>query len=195
MQLQPWLRCATLWTSGIAAWLLLPVQAVPTLAQDVITVTVYYVLESDACRPNGYSSRPAQIKGRVCEPLNYDPDVVNWKGNRGVPRQSFVVQPGEFQEFQLQDPLRGLIHRYTNSFAALSEADHRAGVFVFDFGNSVEAAVSLTRARTNQETLWERPLDGDRHWIVHQEAHWLHWFNQITWKLTMDDQTWSFGMR
>ena len=97
--------------------------------------------------------------------------------------------------FRLENPLRAIIHQYTNSFSGLDDADHRAGVFVFDFGDSLEAPVSLMRSRSGQETPWSGSLKGERRWIVHQEAHWLHWFNQIIWTLELDGRIWSFEMR
>ena len=180
--LRPW---------SIAPWLLLMVPAAPTSAQSEINVTVYYVSENEACRPHGYLDS-APNDGRVCEPLDYEPDVVRWKENRGITRQSFIFGASGPEALRLQDSLRRIIHQYTSSFDKLSKADHRSSVFVFDFGSPVVARVSLTRRIANQEMRWERSLDRHRRWIVHHEARWLHPFNQTTWKLEVDGKTWSF---
>ena len=180
--------------SGIGTWLFLLLQAAPTAAQGDISVTVYYVPENDACRPDGYSTSAIDT-ARMCEPIDYDPVVVRWERDRGVPRQSFSLRRDVREAVELDEPLRGIIHQYTNTYGRLREADHRAAVFVFDFRNAMVAPVSLTRGRPNAETRWNGSLDKHRRWIVHHEAHWLHWFNQITWTLEVDGRSWSFGMR
>ena len=166
----------------------------PLLAQDDVTVTVYYVPERDACRPNGYSHSSASSRD-VCDTLSYEPDVHNWERNRGVPRQSFSLAPEGLSAFSLKGSLREIIHQYTNSFDRLDEAVHRAAVFVFDFGDSLETSVSLMRRHSSRETPFSASLNGERRWIVHQEAHWLHWFNQITWTLEVDGRSWSFEIQ
>ena len=166
----------------------------PLAAQDDITVTVYYVPERDACRPTGYAHSNTSDRD-ACDTLSYEPDVHNWERNQSVPRQSFSLRPEGLSAFTLEEALRGMIHQYTNSFTRLDEDNHRAGVFVFDFGDSLEASVSLTRRHSSRETLFSSSLNGERRWIVHQEAHWLHWFNQITWTLEVDGRAWSFEIK
>ncbi len=194
MGVRRWRYCRAVLARVLVAWLLLLIPAAPTSAQGNISVTVYHVPESEACRPAGYrDSLPTE--GRVCQELDYRDDVEEgWRANPGVPRQPFTLQPGGCNALRLQTPLRGLIHQYTTSFKNLSEADHRASVFVFDFGGPMQGQVSLTRIRPSQELRWEGLLEGEQYWIVHHEAHWLHWFNKITWTLRLNTQTWSFRM-
>ena len=194
MRSRRWRYCRSLWELIVASCLLLVAHAAPGSAQDDITVTVYYVPANDACRPDGYR-RAVPSDGAACETLRYDPDVIQWDKNRGVPRQSFSLNPDVREQLRLEDPLRGIINRYTNSVARLGDADHRAVVFLFDFGDPMVAEVSLTRTRTTQDTLWKGSLDGEQRWIVHQEVHWLHWFNQILWTLEVDGRMWSFDVQ
>ena len=182
------------WGIGAASVLLLMGVARPLLAQNEVTVTVYYVRETDACRPNGYSHSNATDRD-ACETLSYESDVRNWERNRGVPRQSFSLRAKDLSAFSLEKPLREIVHQYTNSFDKLEVTDHRAGVFVFDFGDSLEASVSLMRRRLDQETTSNGSLNGERRWIFHQEAHWLHWFNEITWTLKVNGRAWSFEIK
>jgi hypothetical protein len=194
MRLRRWRNQGSLWASSAATALFLLLQAAPTAAQSDISVTVYYVPERDACRPDGYSAS-ATDAGRVCERIDYDPVVTEWEEDRRVPRQSFSLGERAREAVELAEPLRGIVHQYTNAHRRLPEADHRAAVFVFDFGSAVIAPVSLTRGRPNAQARWDDSLDKHRRWIVHHEAHWLHWFNQITWTLEVDGRSWSFSMR
>ena len=161
------------------------------LAQTEIRMSVYYVPQLEACRPDGYGP-PNTNSTRRCEIVTYDVDVTRWRDDPRVPRQVFVLG-ADSSDLTLNDELRQMVNSYVQSHGQLGKDDQRAAVFVFDFGSPRSVSVRLTRTRPNK--VWTGDLETEQRWIVHLEARWLHPINEIRWTLGVRDESRSFTMK
>ena len=163
-------------------------------AQSKVQVSVYYVPENIACRPDGYGSS-SESQSRSCEKLQYETDVLEWERSTGVPRQSFSLLTGSIRSLTLTKQLNGILNSYSETIPSTDPAQRRAAVFVFDFGDFLTTSASLTRLDPKKR--WGADLRMEQRWIVHQAAQFLHPFNSIIWKLEVggESMTWSFAGR
>lgn len=170
--------------------------------QHLVEVSVYWVKETIACAPNGYSSS-YQVDGesKTCAPLNIEqlPEFGETVASKVPPKSIPLGYIGELvddyrKKCTLKEPCKDPNDRYALVL-----------VFKFHFENPQGTIVSLERRIPDSLLAYftddkkqgkyyvEHKLDEGGHWINHQRADLFLPGYKVQWILTAGNYSWTLG--
>lgn len=164
------------------------------LPDAVLVVTMLYVPETEACRPDGYQSY-SSTRPSNCIKLSIE-DINNWIED-GRQKIEFGIPPSEIS---LGQDFIELLDSY-ESFSKDDASTRRSMVLVFDWQEPQNLSISLKRKNPNIsnngiiDMEWHGTLNNERRWIHHERADAYLPANNIKWTLTAGEQVWSFKTR
>ena len=170
--------------------------------EHLVDVSVYWVKETIACAPNGYSSSyTVDAEGKKCAPLNIDqlPEFGETVASKVPPKSIPLGYIGELvddyrKKCTLKEPCKDPNDRYALIL-----------VFKFHLVNPKGTKVSLERripesllAYFTEDTkqgryFVEHELDEGGHWINHQRADLFLPGYKVQWILTAANYSWTLG--
>lgn len=162
--------------------------------QTPLSLTLFLVKETEACRPNGYRSDNAGQNSQ-CAPLTVRGDISAWKSSR-VPQTVEKIPP---TDISLGNNIGDLLDDYCNAYPDAPSVDpkkRKAIVILFDFGTSKNFTVSLARKNRNgsgnfSNKTWTGTAVHGR-WVHHERADAFIPSNKAEWTLIALNKKWVF---
>lgn len=170
--------------------------------EHLVDVSVYWVKETIACAPNGYSSSYAvDVEGKKCAPLNieqlskFGKAVAIKVPPKSIPLDFIGDLVDDYRKkCTLKEPCKDPNDRYVLVLA-----------FKFKINNPKGTIVSLERRipdslldyfsedKKKGKYYVEHELDQGGHWINHQRADLFLPGYKVQWILTADGYSWELG--
>ena len=157
----------------------------------VLTVTMLYVPEIEACKPDGYQSYSSNEPSN-CIKLAIK-DIDDWI-DRGCRKIDFTIPPSEIS---LGEEFLELLDSYEN-FSKDDPVRRRSIVLMFDWKEPQNLSISLKRENLSEtdkgvrNMLWRGSLSNERRWIHHERADSFLPANNIKWTLIAGENKWIF---